>query len=178
MCFDLFLAEMRPKTTKKLQNVIKKVETRSNQILFHIAVEGGVLLPAGGEEGLADDGLDVGGDGAAAIVILVVELTVEMIDEVVLDGALQMVRHVVVHLLETKRHTDGLVWAILRTVLALHLGITEVDCGDNRIILRNIVLQDAAKAMLPDGTILTLTNCSFCRHFSEFLFFCLLSIFG
>ena len=39
-------------------------ETVSNQILFHIIIEDRFCCPAGGEEGLADEVLDVGGDGA------------------------------------------------------------------------------------------------------------------
>ena len=69
------------------------------QILLNVIIEDGFLRPAGGEEGLADDLLDVGGDGAAATMIVVIAPARKEVDEVVLDGAFQTARHVVVHLL-------------------------------------------------------------------------------
>ena len=58
------------------------------QILFNVFVEDWLLCPAGGEEGLADGGFDVGGDGTLAVVVLVVALAGEEADEAVLDGTL------------------------------------------------------------------------------------------
>ena len=86
-------------------------ETASNQILFHVVVEDGGLLPAGGEEGLADETLDVGGDGTATAMVLVVALAREETDEVVLDGPLHVTRHVVIDGGKSDGHADGLVVA-------------------------------------------------------------------
>ena len=60
------------------------------QVLLDVAVEEGFLRPAGGEEGLADGGFDVGCDGTMAIIVLVVALEGEAADELILEGALQM----------------------------------------------------------------------------------------
>ena len=143
------------------------------QVLFDVTVEDGFLCPAGGEEGLADGGFDVGGDGAAAAVILVVAFAGEKVNEAILDGTLQMMGHVVVHLFEAEGHTDWFVGTILGTIRVLHLRISEIDSGHDRIILGDIVLQDTAKAVFPDGAVLTLADNTFCRHFPEVLFFCL-----
>ena len=140
------------------------------QIFFHIAVEDGVLGPAEGEEGLADDGFDVGGDGTAAVVVLVVAFAREEADEAVLDGAFQMMGHIVVHLLEAEGHTDRCVGAILGAIFSLHLWITEIDTGNEKVILGDIVLEDVAKAMFPKGAVVALADSTFCRHFSESFF--------
>ena len=57
------------------------------QVLFCVADEGRLLLPAEGEEGLANGGFDIGGDGTATAVVFVVALAREEGDEVVLDVA-------------------------------------------------------------------------------------------
>ena len=145
------------------------VTVLSVQVLFRVVVEDGFLRPAGGEEGLADELLDVGGDGTATSVVLIVTLAREEADEAVLDGALQVARHVEVHALQAEGHTDGVVGTELRTVRSLHLGIAEMD-GENRwIVLRNIVLQDATEAVFADGTTLALADGCFCCYFSETL---------
>ena len=60
------------------------------QILFNVVVEDGGLCPAGGEEGLADGGFDVDCDRTASAMVLVVAFAQKETDELVLDGALQM----------------------------------------------------------------------------------------
>ena len=137
------------------------------QILLNVIIEGGFLRPAGGEEGLADDLLDVGGDGAAATMIVVIAPARKEVDEVVLDGAFQTARHVVVHLLEAEGHADWFVGTVVGAVRFLSHWISEIYSRDNRIILRNIVHQDAAKAMLFHGTILTLAHSIVLSHFAE-----------
>ena len=116
---------------------------------------------------MADGGFDVGGDGALAVVVLVVALAGEDGDEAVLDSALLTVGHVVVHLLEAEGHADGVVGAIPGTACLLHLRVAEVDGRDNGIVFGHIVLEDAAQAMFADGAVLTLAYDTFCRHFSE-----------
>ena len=148
------------------------------QILFNVVVEDGGFCPAEGEEGLADGGFDVGGDGAAAVVVLVVALAGEKADEAVLDGTLQMMGHVVVHLFEAEGHTDRLVGAILGAIFSLHLWVSEIDTGNNKVIHGDIVLDDATKAMFHKGAVVALTDSTFCRHFSESLFLHSLCIFG
>ena len=155
------------------QQKLLNVKVYSPQILIDIAVEDRFLCPAEGEEGLADGGFDVGGDGAAAVVVLVVAFAGEKVNEAILDGTLQMMGHVVVHPFEAEWHTDWFVGTILGTIRVLHLRISEIDSGHDRIILGDIVLQDTAKAVFPDGAVLTLAYDTFCRHFPEVLFFCL-----
>jgi len=137
----------------------------SQLILVGVGVEDGFLLPAEGDEGLADDLLYVGGDGTEGAVELVVALTREEADEVILNGTFQVARHVVVHAFETNGHADGLVGTILRTVVLLHLGIPQIDISNNRIIVWYIRAQDVAQAMLSDGTNLTIADGVAFRHF-------------
>lgn len=62
----------------------------SPQVLLDVAVEEGFLRTAGGEEGLADGGSDVGCDGTVSAMVLVVAFAQKKTDELVLEGALQM----------------------------------------------------------------------------------------
>ena len=62
----------------------------SPQVLYDVAVEDGFLRPAGGEEGLADGGFDVGCDGTASAMVLVVAFAQKETEGLVLEGALQM----------------------------------------------------------------------------------------
>lgn len=116
---------------------------------------------------MADELLDVGGDGAAATVIVVIAPARKEVDEVVLDGTLQTARHVVVHLLEAEGHADWFIGTVVGAVRFLSHWISEIYSRDNRVILRNIVHQDAAKAMLLHRTVLTLAHCIVLRHFAE-----------
>lgn len=142
------------------------------QVFFDVGVEGRLLCPAVGEEGLENGGFDVGGDGAFGAVVFVVALAGKEADEAVLDGTLQMAGHVIVHLAEAEGHTDGFGRTILGTVGTLHPGVPEIDRRDKRIILWNIVLQDATQAVRPHWADLALADSSFCHYFSVFLFFC------
>ena len=45
-----------------------------------------------------------------------------------------------------------LVVAILRTVVALHGGVTEVDAADEAALWGDISAEDAAQTMIPTGT--------------------------
>lgn len=137
------------------------------KVLFCVVVEGGLLLPAEGEKSLADELLDVGGDGAAATVIVVIAPARKEVDEVVLDGTLQTAWHVEVHLFETEGHADWLVGTVVGAVCFLSHWISEIYSRDNRVILRNIVHQDVAKAMFFHWTILTLAHSMVLRHFAE-----------
>ena len=128
------------------------------------------MLPAIGEEDLTDDALGVGGDGTTAVVVFVVTFSGEEGDEMILDGALQMAGHVIIHAGEAERETHGFIRTISGTTLLLHLGVTEVYVGDQRVILGNIVPQEAAQTVLPQGTYLTLTHGTGCCHFSELFF--------
>ena len=62
----------------------------SPQVLLDVAAEDVFLRTAGGEEGLADGGFDVGCDGTASAMVLVVTLEGEAAEGLVLEGALQM----------------------------------------------------------------------------------------
>ena len=62
----------------------------SPQVLLDVAAEDGFLRTAGGEEGLADGGSDIGCDGTVSAMVLVVAFAQKKTDELVLEGALQM----------------------------------------------------------------------------------------
>lgn len=141
------------------------------KILLGVVVEDGLLLPAEVEEGLADELFYVRSDGTTAVVIFVVKFPVGKVDEVILDGTLQMAWHVVVHPLEAEGHADWFDGTILGAVCFPGHWIPEIYGRDNRVILRNIVHQDAAKAMLLYRTIKTLAHCFVLRHFAEQFFF-------
>ena len=121
------------------------------QVLLGIAEEYGLLLPAEGEEGLADVSLDIGGEGTGAIVIFVVALAGVLGDEVLLDGTLHAARHVVVHLAEAVGHDDGLVTGIAWTALLLHQRVAEVDAGGDELVFWQVVSEYAAQAVLAEG---------------------------
>ena len=127
-------------------------------------------MPAVVAEGLADIALDIGSEGTGTVVVLVVAFAGEEADEAVLDGALQMMGHVVVHPFEAEGHTDRLVGAILGAIFSLHPWVSEIDTGNNKVIHGDIVLEDATKAMFPDRTVLTLADDAFSHHFAEKVF--------
>ena len=154
-----------------MQNLAVFISGRSGpflqKILFGVVVEDGVLLPAKVVEGLADELFYIRSDGTTAVVIFVVKFPVGKVDEVILDGTLQTAWHVVVHPLEAEGHADWFDGTILGAVCFLSHWIPEIYGLDNRVILRNIVHQDAAKAVLFHGTILTLAHSIVLRHFAE-----------
>ena len=148
------------------------------QIFLDIAVEGGFLRPAEVEEGLADGGFDVGGDGAAGAVVFVVALARKEGDEVVLDVACEAAGDDVVHLAEAEGHTKGFTGAVARAVVALHPGVLEVYDGHDGVILRDIVLQDVAQAVFASGAAWALADATLLHHFAEKFFSCLWGSFG
>ena len=81
-----------------------------------------------------------------------------------------MIRNVIVHFGEAEGYADRVVRTIPGTVRLLHLRVAEIDNGNEKAVLANIVLQDAAQAMLTQGAVLALTDNTFCRHFSEIIF--------
>lgn len=89
-----------------------------------------------------------------------------------------MMGHVVVHLFEAEGHTNRFVGAILGAAFSLHLWVPKIDTGNDKVILWNIVLEDATKAMFPKGAVVALTDSTFCRHFSESFFLHSLCVFG
>ena len=101
------------------------------QVIFDVAVELDVLVPAVSDDGLADVLFVVGWDRAVAAVVFVVALAVEVMYEVLLQGMGYALWHVVVHLCDAEWHADGLVVAVHGTRLCLHGRVVEVDaCGD------------------------------------------------
>jgi len=56
------------------------------KILFCVAIEGGFLPPADAEEGLADGGFGIRGDGTLGAVIFVVAFMGENADDARFDG--------------------------------------------------------------------------------------------
>ena len=141
------------------------------KILFDVTVEDRFCRPSESDECLADGFFYVGGDGTAAAVVDVVAFAGEDADESVLDGTLQVARHVVVHVREADGHTEWLVGTISGAVRALHLRVPEVDNRGDRSVLRHIVFQNAAQAVLADGAVLALAHDAVFCHFAEPLFF-------
>lgn len=84
--------------------------------------------------------------------VLVVAFAGVDIDEVVLDGALNTSRHVVIDGGKTDRHADRLILAELWTVGALHLGIVEVDTVDVNPVCGFVTAEYAVKTMLTKRT--------------------------
>ena len=122
------------------------------QKLFDVAHEPWLLCPAKVLKDLADVTFDIGRHGAGAVVVLVVALAGVDIDEVVLDGALNTSRHVVIDGGKTGRHADGFILAELWTVGALHLGIVEVNAVDVNSVCGFVTADNAVKTMLTKRT--------------------------
>ena len=122
------------------------------QILFDVVHEPWLFGPAKVLKDLADVTFDIGGHGAGAVVVLVIAFAGVNIDEMVLDGALNATRHVVIDGGEARRHTDGLILAELGTVGALHLGIVEVDTMDVNPVCGFVTAENAVKTMLTKRT--------------------------
>lgn len=142
----------------------------SPQVLFYIAIEGRLLRPAKLDEDTADDLFLGWRDGLIAAVKLIIAFAIEEIDEMVLDGLLQMFGHVVVHRLEAERHAHGLAAHVARAVGLLHLGVPEIDAGGNRVLLGDIVLQETVQAMFPERALIAVTDSIFSCLLAEKLF--------
>ena len=69
---------------------------RSPDEVLGVGIEDGLGFPAVGLDGFADDLLYVGGDGAGAVVVLIVSLTGIDVDEVILDGTLDAAWHIII----------------------------------------------------------------------------------
>ena len=108
---------------------------RSPDVVLGVGVEDGLGFPSVGLDGFADDLLYVGGDGAGAVVVLVVALAGESADEAVLDFFRRMAGHVIIGAGKADGHAAGLVVAVVGTALALHLRIAKVDAGDIETVL-------------------------------------------
>jgi len=111
-------------------------------------------LPAGLPADGADDGEVVGGDGALAVVVLVVGGAAVVGDEAVLDEPLHGIGHVAVEAgLHADGHGDGLVVAeqVARTVGSLL--VMGADAG-GEVPVRGYVLADfPSQAMLAAGAV-------------------------
>ena len=115
-------------------------------------MEGGLLGPAVGFEGLADVTLHIGRHGTGTVVVFVIPLAGIDMDEVVLDGTLYPSRHVVIDGGESDGHTDRLIFAKQGTAFTLHLGIVQVDTVGVKSVFGFITGEYAVKAMLTKGT--------------------------
>ena len=137
------------------------------QEIFDVATKLGLLGPAVVYDGLTDVALDVGRQWAGAVVVLIVTLAGIDVNKMVLDGAFDTSRHVVVDGRETDGHADWLILGKLRTVLPLHLGIEQVHTGDIDTILGFVTGKNATETMLTKRTYLTEANkivvCLFCE---------------
>ena len=95
--------------------------------------------------------LHVGCEGTGAVMILVIAFAGVDVDEVVLDGAFNPARHVVIDGGKAGRHAYGLVFAELRTIGTLHIGVVEVDAEDVYPVLWRVAAEDAMETMLTEG---------------------------
>ena len=118
------------------------------QVFLDVFEKTGFACPAIRLEGLSDITLDVGSEGTGAVVVFVIAFAGVDVDEVVLDGFLYAGRHVVIDSVEADRHTDGLIIAVHRTVVTLHLRIVEVDAVGESAVFRNIGGKDATETVL------------------------------
>ena len=83
-----------------------------SQVILDVGVELDGFGPAVAEDGLTDVLFVVGWHGTVAAVVFVVALTVEMVDEMLLQRMSNALGHVVVYLCDTEGHADGLVVAV------------------------------------------------------------------
>ena len=121
--------------------------------------EARLLVPAVGDEELADISLLGRGEGTGAIVVLIVALTAVTFDQMVLDGALQMAWHVVVHGMESDRHADGLAAAEHHALLGLGTGEVEVDGADGGTRGLGVGTEDGVQAMVLHGADVRVAGC-------------------
>ena len=128
------------------------------QEFFDVATEGGLLSPAVVFEGLTHVTLDIGRKGTSAVVVFVVTLAGIDTNKVVLDGALDATRHVVIHSGESDGHADGLIIAEPRTTFTLHLRIVKVHALNEHSVLRGICAEDTMKTVLTKWTHGTIAN--------------------
>ena len=84
--------------------------------------------------------------------VLVIALTGVDVDEMLLDASFDAGRHIIIDGREPDRHTDGLIVAIHRTAVMLHLGIVEVDAMREGPVRWDIVGKDAAETVLAKRT--------------------------
>ena len=124
----------------------------SPHIGLDVAVEVGLLGDAGGFEELADDLLDVGGNGTGAVAIAIVACAGELLDEAVLDGTLLPAWHVVVEKGEADGHTADLVAAVHGALGGLNLRMTKVDTVGDEAVLRDVGCEQCVETMLLQGT--------------------------
>ena len=80
---------------------------RLPQVILDVGVELDGFGPAVAEDGLTDVLFVVGWHGTVAAVVFVVALTVEMVDEMLLQRMSNALGHVVVYLCDTEGHADG-----------------------------------------------------------------------
>ena len=90
--------------------------------------------------------------------VFVIALTGIDMNKVVLDGALDAARHVVIDSRESDWHADGLVIAEPRTTFTLHLRIGKVDALNEHSVLRRISTEDTVKTVLTKWTHGTIAN--------------------
>ena len=93
---------------------------RLPQVILDVGVEVNGFGPAVAEDGLTDVLFVVGWHGTVAAVVFVVALTVEMVDEMLLQRMSNALGHVVVYLCDTEGHADGLVVAVHGACFGLH----------------------------------------------------------
>ena len=96
---------------------------RLPQVILDVGVEVNGFGPAVAEDGLTD-------------VVFVVALTVEMVDEMLLQRMSNALGHVVVHLCDAEGHADGLVVAVHGTCFGLHRRVIEVGAGGEATAFR------------------------------------------
>ena len=85
---------------------------RLPQVILDVGVELDGFGPAVAEDGLTDVLFVVGWHGTVAAVVFVVALTVEMVNEMLLQRMSNALGHVVVYLCDAEGHADGLVVAV------------------------------------------------------------------
>ena len=114
-------------------------------------MEGGLLRPAVGFEGLANVAFHIGCHGTGAIMVLVIALAGIDMDEVVLNGTLHTAWHIIIDSGDTNRHANGLVLAEQRTILTLHLRVVQVDTVGIYPVFRFVTGKYTMETMLTKG---------------------------
>ena len=106
--------------SKKDENPNKLFKQPSPQIVLRIAIVAGLGGPSVTTADVGDDSLGIGRHGDGAVAHAVVASTVEVTDDVLLDGKLDVVGHVVEEVDHTDADANELVITVVLTTVLLY----------------------------------------------------------
>ena len=116
-------------------------------------MELGLLVPPYRLEIVAKIGFFFRRIGSGTVVVLIITLTTVFIDEILLDGAFQPARHVVVDSTQADSHTDGLTATVHQAMLRLRALKGEVDGTDGGTRTPGIRFKDRMQTVVLHRTV-------------------------